>query len=97
MSRLKQHYEESERLFRNPFREAPIWLDAYSGAKEYRFHHRKKRHPMEGIWMDRELFGKTASPAAKRHIVSDLKEEGRNTEKYRFPKNERDNIEIGLF
>ena len=97
MPYLEQHCEESERLFRNPFREVHIWLDAYAGTKEYGFSHRKKRHHMEGIQTVKELFGETASLAARQHIISDLKGDGWKEEEHRFPKDEQDYKKMGLF
>jgi len=93
---LKDHCDESIRLFGKPYGEVHKWLDAFAGSKSYGMRHRKKRHHLKGIEEVRELFGNEAAEAARRHIISDLKMEGW-TEQDAFPKDEEDYINMGLF
>ena len=96
MSSLKAHCEESMRLFGKTYAEVHQWLDAFAGTVEFGYKHRKKRHHEEGIRKVCELFGADVAEVARRHIISDLKEEGW-TEDVHFPKNERDYVDMGLY
>lgn len=58
--------------------------------------HRRARHHLEGIQRVREIFGDDAARAARQHIITDLKEEGR-AESDPFPLNEQDYVRIGFF
>jgi len=93
--KFQEHCEESTRLFGKPFEEVHLWLDEYAstplGAR-----HRRKRHHDEGVSQVAKLFGDEAAMAARRHIASDLQEEGW-TEEDPFPKDEADYVRMGLF
>jgi hypothetical protein len=84
MFSFENHCKESINLFGQPYEEVHLWLDEFQGTPEYRMRHRKKRHYEDGIKQVIELFGETAGKVAKRHIISDLKEE-RWMEKDHFP------------
>jgi len=92
----EEHCEESVRLFGSAYEHVHKWLDEYAESYEYTYRHRKKRHHMEGVRKVKELFGETAGEVARRHIISDLKEEGW-TESDPFPKNEAEYVKMGLF
>lgn len=94
--RLKDHCDESIRLFGKPYGEVHSWLDAFAGSKSFGMRHRKKRHHLKGIEEGREFFGDEGAEAARRHIVSDLKEKGW-TENDHFPKDEDEYVRMGLF
>jgi len=96
MPSLKNHCQESMRLFGKPYEEVHRWLDEFAGSAEYGFRHRKVRHHEVGIAEVCRLFGPDAGKAAKRHIFSDLKTEGWTTDDP-FPKNEDDYVKIGFF
>ena len=96
MARFEAHCEESIRLFGQRYEEVHRWLDAFAGTKEYGFRHRKKRHHAAGIREAIALFGETAGPVARQHIITDLQDEGW-TEADHFPKDEQDYIKMGLF
>jgi len=96
MPSFEDHCEESKRLFGDRFEEVHRWLDEYAGTDQYGYKHRRKRHHAAGIREVIRLFGEKAGEAAKRHILSDLREEGW-TEKDRFPENEADYVKKGLF
>ena len=66
------------------------------GTERYGMRHRRKRHHEAGIKQVIEIFGEEAGNVARRHIVSDLKEEGW-TERDPFPKDEGHYVEMGLF
>jgi hypothetical protein len=93
---IEKHCEESIQLFGKPYAEIHKWLDEFAGSKEYGYRHRRKRHHEDGIRQVIELFGIEAGEAARQHIIFDLKEGGW-TDRDRFPKDERDYIEMGLF
>jgi len=96
MSSFDDHCEESKRLFGDRFEEVHRWLDEYAGTEQYGYKHRRKRHHAAGVREVIRLFGEKAGEAAKRHIISDLMEEGW-TEKDGFPENEADYVKKGLF
>ena len=96
MSSFKDHCQESVRLFGKPYEEVHNWLDEFMGTQEYGMRHRKLRHHLEGVGRVVELFGKEAGEVARRHIISDLQEEGW-TEADHFPKDQADYLEMGLF
>lgn len=93
---FEKHCEESDDLFGERFEEVHCWLDAFQGTPKYRMRHRRKRHHEEGIRQVVELFGRKAGEAARRHILSDLMEEGWN-EKDPFPEDEEHYVKMGLF
>jgi len=93
---FQQHCEESQRLFGKRYEEVHRWLDEFMGKPGYGMRHRRKRHHEVGIRQAAELFGKETGEVARRHIVSDLKEEGW-TESDPFPRDEEHYIRIGLF
>jgi hypothetical protein len=96
MSSFEDHCAESKKLFGERFEEVHRWLDVYAGTEDYGYKHRRKRHHAEGIREVIRLFGEKAGKVAKRHIISDLMEEGW-TEKDRFPENEEDYVKMGFF
>ena len=96
MSILRYHCEESIKLFGKPFEEVHLWLDEFAGTKEFGMRHRRKRHHLAGIEEAVKLFGEDVRPAARQHIISDLK-----TEEWKdgdpFPKDEEDYVRIGFY
>jgi hypothetical protein len=96
MALLESHCEETEKALGKPYREVHMWLDEFFLSKEYGARHRRLRHHEKGIQEVIKLFGEEAGVAARMHIITDLKEEGW-TEKDRFPKDERDYVQMGLF
>lgn len=73
------------------------WLDEFAGTPEYGFRHRKKRHHEEGISEVIRLFGEKAGRAARRHILTDIEEEGWTAGTHPFPQNEKHYVEMGLY
>jgi len=96
MPHLKYHIEESLKLFGEPFEELHIWLDEFAGKPTYGMRHRHKRHHLAGIEEAVKLFSEVAREPARKHIISDLKEEGW-TESDPFPKDENHYKSMGLF
>jgi hypothetical protein len=92
----EEHVQESFELFGEDYGEIHRWLDEYAGTEEYGMRHRTVRHHEAGIQRAVALFGKDAGEAARRHIISDLKEEGWN-EGDRFPRDEEDYVRMGFF
>jgi hypothetical protein len=93
---FEKHCEESEKLFGKRFQEVHRWLDEFQGSPQYRMRHRRVRHHEAGIREAVALFGDEGGEAARRHILSDLKEEGW-TERDPFPKDEEHYVRMGLF
>ncbi len=58
--------------------------------------HRRKRHHWRGVQEVQSRFGEVAAEAAMQHIKSDLRQEGW-TEADRFPRDEADYLQMGLF
>jgi hypothetical protein len=96
MPKFEDHCAESIRLFGKPFEEVHRWLDEVAGTPEYGFRHRRKRHHESGIREVVTLFGPEAGEVARRHIISDLREEGW-TEQDHFPRDETDYVKMGLY
>lgn len=96
MPSLKEHCEESIRLFGKPYTEVHLWLDEFAESKECGMKHRCKRHHEAGLEQVRKIFGIDAVKAARQHIISDIKMEGW-TENDPFPKNEEHYKKMGLF
>lgn len=94
--KLEEHYQESIRLFGQPFQEVHQWLDEFADTLECRMRHRKKRHHLKGIEEVRLKWGDLAADVARQHIISDLKMEGWS-ERDHFPKDEADYVKMGLF
>jgi hypothetical protein len=96
MPRFEEHCAESLHLLGKPFEEVHRWLDEFAGTPEYGYRHRRKRHHEAGIREAMALFGLEAGEVTRRHIISDLKEEGW-TEQDHFPLDEADYVKMGLF
>lgn len=96
MSKREEHCRESVTLFGAPFEEVHRWLDEFAGSPKYGMRHRRVRHHEAGIQEAIRLFGAAAGPAARQHILSDLKQEGW-TEHDPFPQNEAHYVRMGLF
>ena len=94
--RCQEHCDESSRLFGKPFKQVHLWLDKFFstplGAR-----HRRKRHHLAGIEEVRRRWGDQAAEVAKRHIISDLTQEGWREGIDRFPADEADYVRMGLF
>lgn len=96
MPSYEQHCRESVALFGQAFSEVHLWLDEFAGKPPYGMRHRKLRHHEAGIREIARLFGLEAAEAGKRHILSDLREEGW-TEADPFPRDEAHYLRMGLF
>ena len=96
MPRFEEHCAESLRLFGKPYEEVHRWLDEFAGAQGCGYRHRRKRHHEAGIQEVVNLFGPEAGEVARRHIITDLMEEGW-TDQDHFPLNEADYVKMGLF
>ncbi|MBF0227701.1 MAG: hypothetical protein HQK76_19815 [Desulfobacterales bacterium] len=96
MSKFEDHCKESIELFGKSFDEVHKWLDEFQNTERYRMRHRRVRHHESGIKEAISIFGEKAGDVARRHIISDLKEEGW-TELDPFPINEEHYVKIGLF
>ncbi len=94
--KFEEHCEESLRLFGRRFEEVHRWLDEFAGAPGYGMRHRRVRHHLAGIGEAERLFGPGAAEAARRHIESDLAEEGWSG-RDPFPRDERDYVRMGFF
>ena len=96
MPSFREHCDESERLFGQPFPEVHRWLDEFAFRPPLGLRHRRLRHHEAGIAEARKLFGEKAAAAARQHVISDLRMEGwKETDP--FPKNEKDYVKMGLF
>ncbi len=95
--KLENHERESITYFGKPFTEIHQWLDQYAGTPKYRMRHRKILHHEQGIKKVIELFGEKAGKVARRHIISDLEEEGWREGVDKFPQNEKEYIAMGFF
>lgn len=92
----EDHCKESLELFGQEYGAVHKWLDEFAGTPEYGMRHRKKRHHLQGLDEIEKLFGKDAVAVARKHIESDLQEEGW-TKSDSFPKDEKDYVKMGLF
>ena len=91
--RFEEHCKESEAMFGAPFAEVHKWLDEFAFTPAYGIHHRHLRHHEVGIREAVRLFGETAGPVARQHIISDLKLDGW-TEHDPFPKDAEHYVEL---
>ena len=94
--KLEEHCAESIRLFGKAFEEVHRWLDEYAGSEKYGMRHRRVRHHEAGIRAAKMLFGEEAARAARQHVVSDLRGEGRK-DGDPFPRDEQDYVRMGFF
>lgn len=93
--RFQQHCDESVRLFGKPFKQVHLWLDSFYASIGAR--HRRHRHHLAGIEEVRRRWGDEAAEAARRHIISDLQQEGWREGRDRMPADEADYVGMGLF
>lgn len=83
--RFEEHCIESIELFGKPYKEVHQWLDEFTGKPGIGMKHRKFRHHEEGIKQAVKLFGEEAGKVARRHIMSDLAQEGWDETIHPFP------------
>lgn len=96
MARFEDHCAESERLFGKTFAEVHRWLDEFAGRPGIGSRHRRKRHHEAGIREAMRLFGPDAEAVARRHVVTDLMEEGWNADDP-FPIDEDHYVRLGFW
>ena len=96
MAKLEDHCAASLKEFGQPFTEVHQWLDEFAGTPRYGMRHWRVRHHEAGIREVARLFGKEAGAVARRHIITDLKEEGWKEDDL-FPRDEAHYISLGLF
>jgi hypothetical protein len=96
MATFEKHCQESIILFGKAYEEVHRWLDEFQGREPYGMRHRRLRHHEAGIGQAGALFGPEVEAVARRHIMTDLKEEGW-TEQDPFPRDEADFVKIGFF
>jgi hypothetical protein len=94
--KFEEHCEESIALFENSFVAVHHWLDEFAGKPGIGMKHRRFRHHEAGIKQVEEMWGKQAALAARRHILSDLQQEGWKTSDH-LPQDEADYVRMGLF
>jgi len=94
---FEEHCRESEDLFGKPYGEVHMWLDEFAGAPGIGMKHRRFRHHEAGIREIIKLFGEDAGKVARKHIMSDLKEEGWNEKEHPFPRDEGHYVKMGFF
>jgi hypothetical protein len=94
--KLENHELESKSLWGDNYTHVHNWLDEFQGTEKYHMRHRRVRHHEAGIREAISLFGEEAGPVARRHIISDLKEEGW-TVNDPFPRDEAHYVKMGLF
>ena len=94
---FEEHCQESITLFGKPYEEVHKWLDEFQKAPGIGMKHRKFRHHQVGIKEALKLFGEEAERVARRHIISDLKQEGWREGEHPFPRDEDHYVEMGLF
>jgi len=94
--KFEEHCIESLLLFGKDYADVHRWLDEFAGKPGIGMKHRKFRHHAHGLAEVARLFGPDAVPAARQHIISDLKMEGW-TEDDHFPLNELEYVKMGLF
>jgi len=97
MASFEYHCDESIRLFGKPFKEVHHWLDEFAKTPGIGMRHRKFRHHQAGIEEAVNLFGEDARAVAKRHIMTDLANEGWKEGEHPLPKDQLDYIKMGLF
>jgi hypothetical protein len=95
--RFCEHCQESIRLFGKSFEELHQWIDEFAGSDEFGMRHRSIRHHLVGIEEAVEKLGEEVREAARRHIISDLEEEGWREGVDPFPKNSEEYKRMGLF
>ena len=95
--KFEDHCEESEKLFGRKWEAVHIWLDEYAGRPGIWMRHRRFRHHEEGLKEVEKIFGPGAVPAARQHIISDLKTNGWREGVDPFPVNEWDYVRLGLY
>lgn len=96
MSKFEEHCARSLTLFGDEFQRVHRWLDELAGSERYGMKHRRVRHHAAGIEEAVRLFGAEVRPAARQHVIDDLKMEGW-TEADHFPRDEADYVRMGLF
>ena len=67
MPSFKEHCDESERLFGQPYPEVHQWLDEFAGRPPWGMKHRRFQHHAAGIEQVRKRFGNGAAAAARQH------------------------------
>ncbi|MDI6797287.1 MAG: hypothetical protein QMD09_10095 [Desulfatibacillaceae bacterium] len=94
---FEQHCQESLKLFGDRYEYVHRWLDEFMGSQQYGMRHRRIRHHKAGIRQAVLLFGPDAGQVARRHIMSDLMEEGWREDEHPFPEDEDHYVRMGLF
>lgn len=94
--KFEDHCEESIMLFDNSYVQVHQWLDEFAGKPGIGMKHRCFRHHEAGIQHIKEMWGEQAALAARRHIISDLEQEGWKMGDH-FPLNEADYKKMGLY
>ncbi|MDD2714974.1 MAG: hypothetical protein PHW04_03650 [Candidatus Wallbacteria bacterium] len=95
--KLNEHCQESLRLFGKPWTELHQWLDEFAGVPGVGFRHRRFRHHEAGIRTAVIIFGPEAESPARRHIMSDLAEEGWKEGVDPFPADAEQYKKMGFF
>ncbi len=94
---FQEHCKETSILFGKPYEEFHRWLDEFQKSPGIGMKHRRFRHHEAGIREIVKVFGKEAGEAARRHIISDLKQEGWNEKEHPFPRGEDHYLEMGIY
>ena len=74
--KFEEHCEESIAFFGESFVQVHQWLDEFAGKICIGMKHRCFRHNEAAITMIQEKWGILAALAVRRHIMSDLQQEG---------------------
>jgi len=94
---FEEHCKESRALFGKSYEDVHKWLDAFQKAPGIGMKHRRFRHHEAGVREIIKRFGAEAGEVARRHIISDLQQEGWKEEEHPFPKDENHYVEMGLY
>ena len=97
MCSFKQHCEESIKLFGKPYEEVHSWLDEFAYTQDRGLRHRQLRHHQSGIDELASIMGDEIREPAKRHIISDISQEGWKEGIHPFPKDQKHYVDMGLY
>lgn len=94
--KLEEHCKESILLFGESYIQVHKWLDEFAGKLGIGMKHRCYRHHEAGIKQVNDLWGEKAAMAARKHIISDLQQEGWTIDDH-FPRDTEDYLKMGLY
>ena len=96
MPSFEQHCAEASVTVGARLEKVHRWLDEFAGHPPWGMRHRHLCHHQAGIGDVRRMWGDTASQIARQQILADLRLDGW-TSSHPFPRNESEDIQMGLY